>query len=141
MARGRTPIAQTIDLTGPFFKGDPAKTFLRNVRDLMAAVAEEGEADVRAQLEQGQGTRAPISAGVQPARVSGHVRGRAVSLKGRKWAYTAVVSVNNQGLTKRQGIALMAAAASLEQRTHAFRRTATRLRKAIKTIDLTKDLN
>ena len=125
-----TKIATTIDMSGPFFRHDPRKTFRQNVRVMMAAIAAEGEDDVRAQLEAGQDRRAPISAGVQPARVSAHVVGRVQSLVGHPWAVTAVASVNNSRLTKRQGIALMAAASVLERREHAFRRTAARLRRA-----------
>ena len=136
----RTPITTTIDLSGPFFTKDPRRTFLQNVRDLMDVIAREGEADVKAQLRQGEPARAPLSAGLSPARVSGHVRGRVSSLSGRRWAYTAVVSVNNSGLSKKQGIALMAAAAVVERRTGAFKRTGTRLRKAVKRADLTKGL-
>lgn len=139
MARGRTPIAQTIDLSGPFFTHDPRKTFRKNVRELMAHVAEEMEADVKAQLQQGEGSRKPLR-DIRPERVSGHVRGRTVSLRGKPWAVTAVVSVNNSGFSRAQGKRLMAAAASLERRGHAFRRTASRIRKAIKSVDLTKGL-
>lgn len=128
MARNAT----TIKLDGPFFQRDPAKTFRQNIRVLMKAVAEEGEADVRAQLRAGQDHRRPISRGVSPDRVADHVVGRVTSLSGRLWAVTAVVSVNNRGLTKVQGIALMAAASTLEGRTHAFRRTTGRIRRSRK---------
>lgn len=124
----RTKITTTIDLSGPFFRSDPRRTFRQNIRVLMARVAEEGEADVKAQLRQGEGARAPIFA--LGDRVSDHAIGRVTSLVGKRWAVSAVISVNNSGFTKKQGISLMAAASSVEKRTHAFRRTTTRLRKA-----------
>ena len=127
----RTPITTTIDLSGPFFRKDPRKTFRQNAREMLARVAEEAEADVKAQLQQGESARAPMR-GIHPVRVSGHVIGRVKSLKGKAWALTAVVSVNNSGFTKRQGTTLMASAAVLERRTHAFRRTTSRLRRSKK---------
>lgn len=124
----RTKIATTIDLSGPFFKSDPRRTFRQNIRVLMARLAEEGEADVKAQLRQGEGARAPIFA--LGDRVSDHAIGRVTSLVGKRWAVSAVISVNNSGYSRKQGISLMAAASSVEARTRAFRRTTTRLRKA-----------
>jgi hypothetical protein len=139
MARGL--VTSTIDLSGPFFTKDPAKTFRQNIRVLMAAVAAEGEADVRAQLQSGQSSRAPLR-GITPNRVSGHVHGRVRSLSGRPWAVTAVTSVNASGLSGRQAVRLMAAGSLLEGRTHAFRRTTSRLRKAkaINKVELLKGL-
>lgn len=128
-ARGGRRTVTTIDLAGPFFQRDPGKTFRQNVRVLMDAVVREGEQDVRAQLQAGEGGRQPLR-GISPDRVSGHVRGRTSNLSGRRWAVTGVVSVNNRGFTPKQGITLMAAAARLEQRIHAFRKTTARIRKS-----------
>lgn len=138
-----TKIATTIDLKGPFFTKQPGKTFRQNVRVMMAAVAAEGEADVQAQLRAGEGNRRRISHGVAPDRVSGHAVGRVHSLGGNLWAVTAVISVNNSGLTPAQGIALMAAAAVVERQTHAFRRTTGRLRRArsVNTTELLKGID
>lgn len=124
----RKAITTTIDLSGPFFRNDPGKTFRQNVRLLMERIAEEGEADVTAQLRAGESSRAPIRR--LGDRVSDHVIGRTRSLTGKRWAVSAVVSVNNSGLSQAQGISLMAAAASVEQRTRACRRTTSRLRRA-----------
>lgn len=125
----RTRVTTTIDLSGPLFAKDPAKTFRQNVRDLMDAVVEQGERDVVAQLRAGEAARRPMR-GISPDRVSGHVRGRTSNLAGRRWAVSGVVSVNNRGFSPKQGITLMAAAARLEQKTHAFRKTTARLRRA-----------
>lgn len=134
MARARraTPRNTTsIKFDGPFFTGDPAKTFRTNIRAFMDTVAAEGEADVKAQMAVGTGSRAPIRA-LPAQRVSDHVRGRTKALDGKRWAVTAVVSVNNSGFSAREGISLMAAASRVESQTGAFRRTASRLRRVAK---------
>lgn len=133
-------ITTTIDKTGPFFRNDPAKTFRQNIRVMMDAVEREGASDVRAQLRAGEGGRAPISHNM--GRVSGHVVGRTHSLAGKRWAVTAVVSVNNSGFSRTQGIALMAAASRVEGQTHAFRKTAGRVRRmrAMNTDELLKGI-
>jgi hypothetical protein len=131
-------IITSIDKSGPFFKGDPLKDFRSNVREFMDVIADEGERDVAVQLRAGESTRKPISSGVQPARVSAHVVGRTEGL--RDWTYNARVSVRNRGLSDRQGVALMAAASLLEGRTHAFRRTTGRIRRAGRKVDLLKGL-
>lgn len=133
-------IATSIDLDGPFFRADPRKRFRQNVADFMAHVAAVGEADVKAQLQQGESRRAAISHGVQPARVSGHVRGRVRSMSGKRWAVSAVVSVNAAGLPRSQAVAVMAAASGLEGRHRVFRRTTSRLRKVARDRDLLKGI-
>jgi hypothetical protein len=131
MPKTRTSARVTsLDLTGPFFKSSPSKSFRANVKKMMEAVAAEGQEDVRTQLRAGAATRRPMRGVPGSDRVAGHVIGRARNLRGKQWQCTAVVSVNNSGLTKAQGKTLMAAASQVEQQTHAFRRTATRLRKA-----------
>ena len=130
----------SITKTGAFWTADIAKTMARNKKDLMDWIAAEGEKDVRGQLRAGEGSRYPIGSGVKPNRVSAHVRGRTRSIKGKEWKVTAIVSVNNSGFTKKQGIALMAAASWLESQVHAFRRTAGRLRRARPKVDLLKGL-
>lgn len=123
-----TKITTTIRRTGPFFEKDPRKTFRQNVRTMMDAVAREGEDDVVAQMKAGDESRAPIAVG--GGRVSGHVVGRTHSLSGRRWAVTAVVSVNAAGHSKVVAQSQMAAASRVEKVTRAFRRTTGRLRKA-----------
>lgn len=127
----RTKTATVISLEGPFFEKDPVKTFRQNVRVLMDNTAELGEADVKAKLRQGEPRRLPMR-GIQPERISGHVIGRTSNLAGKRWAVSAVVSVNKSGSSKRQGTTLMAAAATIERRDHVFRRTTARLRRARK---------
>ena len=74
----------SISYSGPFFSRDVKKTFRANARDLVTAIAEDGERMVKDNLTPGHG------------RVSGRyadaVEGRAKSLSGKKWALTAVVT-------------------------------------------------
>lgn len=131
-----------IDTSGPFFTKDPTKSFRGNIRDLMDAIAREGEGDVKVQLRQGENGRYPLGGGIRPGRVSGWIVGRTVNRIGRRWQVTAVVSVNNSGLTSEQGITLMAAASYLEGQLHVFRRTTSRLRRgrAVNQAELLKGL-
>lgn len=130
----------SVQVSGPFFQRDPAKTLRENIRLMMSAIAKEGAEDVIARLQSGAGSRAPISA--LGDRVSDHVRGRVESLSGKDWAATAVISVNNSGLSSRGGMSLMAAASIVEGRVHAFRQATTRLRnsRAANRAELTKGL-
>lgn len=132
----RTPT--TIDVSGPFFERDVHKTFYENARAMMEAMAAEGEADVKAQLA--PGNRRPIR--LLGDRVSDHVRGRVRSVAGKRWWLNAVVSVNNIGFNRPEGISLMAAAGTVERETGAFRRTSSRLgrARAVNRAELTKGL-
>lgn len=115
-----------VDFKGSFFRGDPRKKVEQNIADLMDALADEADRDVTVQVRVGEAGRRPISSGVQPARVAQHVVGRPA---GRPHT-AAVVSIRNRGFSRKQGIALMAAASRVESKTHAFRRTAGRIRRA-----------
>jgi hypothetical protein len=123
-----TRFKTSIQFKGPFFDRDPAKTFRANGRKMIAAAVAEGERDVIAQMQRGQGDRERIR--LLGDRVSDHVIGRVKSLGGKPWAVTGVVSVNNSGFSPAEGVSLMAAASRVEAQTHAFRRTASRLRRA-----------
>ena len=65
-------VITTIKKTGPFFHVDPAKTFRANCDTMFAAIAREGESDIKAQAE--------------PHRLTGHyiagVQGRSRRLDG-----------------------------------------------------------
>jgi len=131
----------SVELSGPFFQRDPARTMGENIQAMLEGLAEEGEGLVRTVLTAGESSRAPI-ARIPSDRVSEHVVGRVHSLSGKHWTSTAIISVNNSGFSRSQGISLMAAAAGLEARLHAFRRTATALRRArsVLTANLTKGI-
>jgi hypothetical protein len=132
----------TIDTKGPFFTKDVRKTLRANIRDLMDAIAAEAEADIKAQLRSGEGSRLPLGGGIRPGRVSAHVVGRTHNLAGKPWQVTAVTSVTAQGLNARQAVKLMAAGSRLEGQGHAFRRTTGRIRRsrAVNTAELLKGL-
>lgn len=80
----RSKYGPSIEYSGPFFEKDIRKTFRQNARDLVSAIAEDGEAMVKADLTPGHG------------RLTGDyaeaVQGRVKSLSGKKWALTAVVT-------------------------------------------------
>lgn len=81
MAR-RSKYGPSITYSGPLFEKDVRKTFRANARQLVEAIAEDGERMVRE--------------GIPRSSVAPHyadfVHGRAKSLKGKKWALTAAVS-------------------------------------------------
>lgn len=133
MGRTINPIATAISLDGPFFTYDPAKTFRKNGRTMLDRLADEGEADVKAQLQQSQATRKPLRYPTSVGdRVSDHVYGRVDSWRGKPWQVTAIVGVKNFDWTAQQGRGLMAAASRIEGRSRVFKRTATRMRKSAK---------
>jgi hypothetical protein len=69
-----------VDLSGPFFEPDADKRLGQNIRAMLQAVADEGEATVR--------DRSPRKSGAFAAGVMGRV----ASEKGRPWMLTAVIS-------------------------------------------------
>jgi hypothetical protein len=117
----------SITKDGPFFHGDPAKTFRDNAHDLMLAVAREGAVDVRGQMRATEAGRRPIAQ--IGDRVADHVEGELRKApSGSK--YSAVVFVRNRGFTKNEAISLMAAASQVESQIHAFRKTSGRISRA-----------
>jgi hypothetical protein len=127
-----------VSFSGPFFQKDPAKTLAANIRDLLEETVGLMAADVRQQVEAGEGRRSAIRAIGPNARVSQYIRGRVASLSGKPWHYYGVISPDRSGLDAKQATALYAAASEVERRTHAFNRT-SRATKRQKT-DLTKGL-
>lgn len=77
----------TIDLTGPFFERDPAKTVRQNIREMLGALAAEGERAVKAASPVGPGYE-----GAPAGSFRAGVVGRVESLTGRPWALHAVIS-------------------------------------------------
>ena len=115
----------SVEMRGPFFTRDPAKTFRQNVRTLMLEVANEGAKRVIARLRAGEDKRRPLSIG---GRVADLVEGRTHSLRGKAWLVTAVVSVNTAGRTAAEATAILAGAARIESREHPFRRVTSEIR-------------
>jgi hypothetical protein len=128
-----------ITTTGPFFTRDPAKTLSENIHTMMKAIASEGATDVRGQMRMGENSRAPVKA--LGTHVSSHVVGEL-----RRYPvgpnYSLRVIVRNRGLSRAQGISLMAAASYVEGATRAFAKTRRRIMaaRAINTAELTRGL-
>lgn len=123
----RQSYSTLIKVDGPFFTKDPSKTFRTNVHEMMLAVAREGARDVMGQIATGNHNRAPIAQ--IGDHVSDHVAGEMRSAPTGP-GYSAVVFVRNRGYTAKEAISMMAAAAFVEKHTHAFRKTAGRIRRA-----------
>lgn len=113
-----------ISLTGPFFTRDPVKTWRKNVKDLMADIAEQGEADVRQQW--------PVKTGAGRAGTHGFVR----EINAEPVAVVAAMHVYpwpaGGGAKQYRG-------GKIERRRHMFRNTKGRIGKRVK-IDLLKGL-
>lgn len=130
MAGSDRPLVTRVELSGPFFTRDPGKTLRGNVERLLDELAAQGEQAVR--------ELAPVRTGAFRAGI----RGRTVSLTGRKWSSHAVVSATHVypwpgggGKQYRGG--------KIEARRHLFRRTTTALRASgkIARADLTEGMN
>lgn len=122
----------TIDLSGPFFQSDPRKRLGQNIEAMLEAIAAEGEADVKAQAAAHRDT----------GRFYEGIKGRVVSLSGKHWRRTAVVSQTNVypwpngGQKQYRG-------GKLEARHGFFRKTKNRLNRsrAVNRAELTKGMN
>jgi hypothetical protein len=136
-AASATDARAKVQLTGPFFEPDADLRLRENIRGMLAAVAEEGDRNVTA--------RAP--------RVSGDlaegVVGRVASLKGKRWALTAVVSATHVYPWKNKGARGFTGRAQAEyrggkaeKRYRMFAATAGQMRaaRAIMAANLTKGL-
>jgi hypothetical protein len=135
----KTSFQTTLKRTGPFFHGDPSKTFRQNAHDLMEAVAREGAADVRGQLRMGDAGRLPVNG--TSRHVSDYVAGELRKAPAGP-NYRAVTFVRNRGLSKIRGISLMAAASWVESQVHAFRKSKGRMARSreINSAELLKGL-
>lgn len=159
---GRRPLGVEID--GPFFTADLAKTVDANVHDLLTEMAKAGEA-----MAQGLAAGAPRKT-AGPSWSASLIRGRVVSLRSKQWHTTAVVSVDTTGLSKEQAVSAQARMAGRrkaigtrresrlgglvyretsyalgtmpghEGTAGVFSKTAAGLRRLVKKLDLTKGL-
>jgi hypothetical protein len=136
-------ISMTVLPKGAWFERDPEKTFDANVEEMLAAIAEEGETELKAVLRSGAGSREPLSwsrkAGTG-ARVSGFVHGRVAG--NVPWHRWAAISPFDKANDDRRAIATYAAAAEIQRTTHAFSTVASRLRRsrAAQLAELTRGL-
>lgn len=117
----------TVDLSGPFFRGDPSRTYLANLQRMLKGIAEEGERTIQSAYPVG-----PTGDGRRG------VRGRVSSLTGRPWLATAVVSQTHVYPWPSSGQAQYRGGKT-EARHHMFRDTARSLRssRAILSANLT----
>lgn len=116
----------TIDVSGPFFTRDPAKTMQANIHRMLEGIAAEGERAIQSVY--------PLHTGAGRAGVVG----RAQSLSGKQWLETAVISQTHVypwpggGPKEYRG-------GKTEAKRHMFRNTASALRRsrAVLTANLT----
>lgn len=75
-----TEIRTATAFSGPFFERDPKETVRQNIRDMLVALAAEGQSQVQAVF--------PVKTGAGRAGVVGRVQ----SMTGKPWYLNAVVS-------------------------------------------------
>ena len=149
--RRGSPRISGIALEGPFFEADLTATLLDNAHAFVKRIAEVGEAEARSRAAQ-----APRKfAG--PTYAGGFIRGRTVSLGGRRWSTTAVISADTSGVDQARARRIQATLAGRHNRidrdgndigktaghegtAKVFSGTARSLRRFIKDIDLSKGL-
>lgn len=83
MASTAADARATVDFSGPLFQPDATKRLRQNIRTMLQAVADEGDATVSA--------RSPRRTGAFIEGIQGRVR----SLNGKPWALTAVISATH----------------------------------------------
>lgn len=141
MAR-RSKYGSAIQYSGPFFEKDVRATFRQNARTLVESIAEDAEGLVKQNLYAGHG------------RVTGQyadaVNARVRSLRGKKWALTAVVSsTRHESMPGRRGYGIFLETGVKGKRATSFRglwvyrRVASAIRRSsqIARANLTKGLN
>lgn len=141
----RTSITAKAEYIGPFFEKNVDYAIEDNITQILLGFAEAGEQDVLRKLAETDRGRAALRLPDWPAenRVSDFVVGRVRSMEDHPWHRWVVVSPSRQGLNREQAIGLYAASARVERATHAFRTTATALRRAVKemkAVDMAKGL-
>ena len=127
-------------LSGPFFAADPSKTTRRNIRDMMDALAEEAEKDVRAQI---------TSRHVNP-----NVKGYTTSTRsGSRWMTSMAVNlvpvpskaeaIQNAAILYGRRNGTRGTTVGIEAKSHPFARTTRAIQsmRAIMAADLTKGLD
>lgn len=133
-----TVLSAKIELSGPFFQNDPAKTFLENVGDMLESLSAELQEGVRKDIA----SREP-SMPYWTGYTEDHVFGYTTSARtGRHWAFWAAVGIPTTGMDKAQAIRTKAAAATIERRFHPFRnaKSAVYRARAVISADLAKGL-
>lgn len=118
-----------VDLSGPFFQGDPSKRFLQNVHEMMVAVGDEGERAVQSVY--------PVYSGAGREGV----HGRAASVSGKPWMATAVISETHV-YPWPSGGSMQYRGGKAEAKVGMFKKTAAQLRssRAVLAANLTKSI-
>lgn len=129
----------TVSLEGPFFTYDPGKTLYHNIGDMLDAIADELEADVRAEIASHEGSM-PFYTGWSADHVVGY---RTSPKTGKHWAVWAAVASLTSGMSRTDAIRTKAAAAGIERRFHPYRhaKDAVYRSRALLSADLAKGLN
>jgi hypothetical protein len=140
MRRGK--YGSKIEYSGPIFERDIRKTFRQNARDLVQAMADDGARMVKENLTPGHGRAT--------GQYADAVEGRVKSLKGKKWALSAVVtSTRHLQMPGFRGYGIFLETGVKGSRKTAFRglfvyrRVGQALKRSAKAayVDLTKGLN
>lgn len=133
-----TNVTTKVELSGNFFTHDPGKTLYGNIRDMLDALAAEMEGAVQQDIAAREGSM-PYWTGWS----KDHVVGYTTSAKtGKRWATWAAVGSVTAGMSKAKAIRTKAAAASIEQRFHPYRRVKSGVyrARALLTANLAKNL-
>jgi hypothetical protein len=104
-----------VTLEGDFFRRDPGKTLYANIGEMLDALAEWMQREIRDDIASHAGSMDEYS-GWSWA----HTRGRRSWSK--HWAVWAAVEADTQGMSAKDAIRTKAAAATIERRWHPYRR-------------------
>lgn len=128
-------VSNKITLEGAFFTHDPGKTLYANIGDMLDALADWMESEIRGDITSHAGEMESYS-GWSWA----HTQGRRAWSK--HWAVWAAVEANTQGMNAKDAIRTKAAAATIERRWHPYRRVKSAIYSArpLITANLTKNL-
>lgn len=138
MQNGGVAVTTRIELDGNFFRHDPGKTLYANIRDMLEALSEEMQQEVRGAIEAHAGSM-PEYTGWSHDQVYGYVDSPKT---GKHWALWAAVASVTAGMSKKDAKRTKAAAATIERRWHPYRqvKSAVYRSRAIISADLAKNL-
>ena len=111
-------VTTKIQLEGDFFRRDPGKTMRSNIRDMLDALSDWMETEVRSEVAAHEGAM-PYYTGWTHDRVEGYTTSKRT---GKRWGLWAAVGAVTAGMDTPKAIRTKAAAASIERRWHPYRR-------------------
>lgn len=125
-----------IQLSGDFFKNDPAVTVQENIGTMLNALAVEMQGAVRSDIAS---HRMPHSTGWSVAHTLGYTTSPNTGKHWRAWAAVGAVTA---GMSRKDAIRTKAAAASIERRWHPYRRVRSAIyrARAVLSANLTKGI-